>query len=133
MPEGDFTSPYRARADAVVSNGEITAIELSSPGAAYNLPPRVVIEGDGTGAQAEAEIDLSNGSITGVTMISTGTGYSYANIRFEEGWVTPQQVDEYVLGETISIGLTAFAEFAEIQEIRLVVNNTERDEITTQL
>ena len=77
-----------------------------------------------------AEIDLSNGRITGVTMIATGTGYSYANIRVEEGWVTPQQVDEYVLGETISIGLTAFAEFAEIQEIRLVVNNTERDEIT---
>ena len=63
-------------------------------------------------------------------MISNGTGYSYANIRFEEGWVTTQLVDEYVLGETISIGLTAFAEFAEIQEIRLVVNNTERDEIT---
>ena len=34
------------------------------------------------------------------------------------------------MGETISIGLTAFASSAEIKEIRLIVNNIERDEIT---
>ena len=68
--------------------------------------------------------------LTSITITNGGTGYTSANIRFEEGWVTTQQVDEYVLGETVAIGLTAFTTSGEIQEIRLIVNNIERDETT---
>ena len=130
LPEGDFTSPYRARGEAVIRNGEIIEIELSSPGAVYNYPPRIVIDGDGSGATATAQIDPVNGNLTSITITNGGTGYTSANIRFEEGWVTTQQVDEYVLGETVAIGLTAFTTSGEIQEIRLIVNNIERDETT---
>ena len=130
MPEGDFTSPYRARGNAIIRDGEIIEIELSSPGASYNTPPRVLIEGDGTGATATTQIDLDTGKVTTVDITNGGSGYTSASIRFEEGLVTAQQVDEYVLGETITIGLTAFAKAAEIQEIRLVVNDIERDEIS---
>ena len=59
-----------------------------------------------------------------------GSGILLPLSALKKGWVTPQQVDEYVLGETITMGLTAFAQSAEIKEIRLVVNNTERNEIT---
>ena len=34
------------------------------------------------------------------------------------------------MGETVAIGLTAFTTSGEIQEIRLIVNNIERDEVT---
>ena len=89
----------------------------------------MLIEGDGTGATATTQID-DTGKVTTVNITNGGSGYTSASIRFEEGLVTAQQVDEYVLGETITIGLTAFAKAAEIQEIRLVVNDIERDEIS---
>ncbi len=61
-------------------------------------------------------------------MVNQGSGYTNATVRFEEGWVTPQQVDEYVLGETITIGLTAYAKSAEIQRNFLLVINDVRTE-----
>ncbi|MFL2927321.1 MAG: hypothetical protein ACJZ72_01855 [Opitutales bacterium] len=122
--------PYRARGEAIIVNGQITGIELTSPGASYNLPPKVVFEGDGTGATASVTIDTTTGHITAISIDNSGSGYTNAKVRFEEGWVTPQQIDEYVLGETITMGLTAFAKSAEIREIRLIVNNAERDETT---
>ena len=60
MPDGDFTSPYRARGSVVIDgNGSVASIILDSPGAAYNLPPTVIIEGDGTGATASTTIDIT--------------------------------------------------------------------------
>ena len=129
LPEGDFTSPYRARGEAIINaDGNITGIDLLSPGASYNLPPKIIFEGDGSGAAATTTIDLQTGKVTQITMVNQGSGYTTAKIRFEEGWVTPQQVDEYVLGETISIGLTAYAKSAEIQKISLIVNGDVRTE-----
>ena len=57
LPDGDFTSPYRARGEVILdSNGTVSGIELSSPGAAYNSPPKIIIEGDGVGATASAKL-----------------------------------------------------------------------------
>ena len=130
LPEGDFTSPYRAVAEPIIQGDKIVDVTILSQGSMYNIPPRVVIEGDGSGAAATAQIDLTTGQVISVTINSQGSGYTNATISFEEGLVTTQQVDEFVLGETIPIGLTAFAKTAEIREIRLIVNNVERDEIT---
>jgi len=132
LPLGDFTSPYRAKAKAILSmdgNASISAIEITSPGSSYNLPPKVIIEGDGTGAQAEATINPQLGTLTGVAITSGGLGYTYANIRFEGGLITPELVDEYILGQTITIGLTASTSVGEIREVRLVVDDDVRGEL----
>ena len=106
-----------ARGEAIINaDGNITGIDLLSPGASYNLPPKIIFEGDGSGAAATSTIDLQTGKVTQITMVNQGSGYTTATVRFEEGWVTPQQVDEYVLGETITIGLTAYANSAEIKK-----------------
>ena len=75
-------------------------------------------------------IDVAGGTgaVLSVTITNPGSGYTFASVTFDEGFVTPQQVDEYTLGETITLGLTAFAQSAEIKEIRLIVNDEERDE-----
>ena len=133
LPEGDFTTPYRARGEVVLGiGGSVSKIELTSPGAAYNLPPKIIIEGDGSGATASAVIDVAGGTgkILSVNITNPGSGYTYATVTFDEGFVTPQQVDEYTLGETITMGLTAFAQSAEIKEIRLIVNDIEREEVS---
>lgn len=53
---------------------EITDIILAKNGSGYTDPPRVVIEGTGTGAKAQAFI--SNGKVTGIRMLNSGTGYT---------------------------------------------------------
>lgn len=56
------------------NNGyEITEILVSNPGSGYTVPPKVVIEGTGSGASAQAYI--SNGRVTAIRMISTGSNY----------------------------------------------------------
>lgn len=54
----------------------VTAIQVYVNGAQYSTPPRVLIEGDGTGATAQAFI--ANGKVSGVRMLTTGTGYTKA-------------------------------------------------------
>jgi hypothetical protein len=57
------------------NNGyEITAIEIASGGSDYAFPPTVLIEGNGTGAKAQAYI--SNGRVTAVKVTDTGKGYT---------------------------------------------------------
>ena len=54
----------------------ITAIQVYVNGTQYSTPPRVLIEGDGTGATAQAFI--ANGKVSGIRMLTTGTGYTRA-------------------------------------------------------
>ena len=54
----------------------VTAIQLYVNGTQYSTPPRVLIEGDGTGATAQAFI--ANGKVSGIRMLTTGTGYTRA-------------------------------------------------------
>lgn len=55
---------------------EITEIVVHNQGSNYSQPPTVLIEGDGTGATAQAYI--SNGRVSGVKMLTNGSGYTYA-------------------------------------------------------
>jgi hypothetical protein len=64
-------------------NGAIHRIRLTSAGAGYASAPTVTIDGDGTGATAEAII--SGGVVTGINMLTYGTGYSKAVVTLSGG------------------------------------------------
>jgi hypothetical protein len=53
---------------------EIERIDIASGGSGYTSPPTVVIEGNGSGAEASAYI--SNGKVTGVIVKNNGKGYT---------------------------------------------------------
>jgi hypothetical protein len=52
----------------------ITAIEIYQPGTLYTTPPKVLIDGNGTGATARAFI--SNGKVSGIEVLTPGSGYT---------------------------------------------------------
>jgi len=52
----------------------ISEIVISIAGAGYTSPPTVLIEGNGTGATAQAYI--SNGRVSGIKITNAGTGYT---------------------------------------------------------
>ena len=54
----------------------IVDIQVADIGEEYISPPRVVIDGDGTGATAQAFI--SNGTVSGIKVLTTGSGYTRA-------------------------------------------------------
>jgi len=56
----------------------VTEISVYNQGANYTQPPAVLIEGDGTGATAQAYI--SNGNVSGIKVLTSGSGYTYAPI-----------------------------------------------------
>ena len=52
----------------------VKSIEIYETGSQYTTPPRVLIEGNGTGATAQAYI--SNGKVSGISIITGGSGYT---------------------------------------------------------
>lgn len=54
----------------------VKEITVTSGGSQYTSIPKVLISGDGTGAEAQAFI--SNGKVVGVKVINEGFGYTYA-------------------------------------------------------
>jgi hypothetical protein len=73
-----------------VVEGTIDRIVITDPGFGYNSSNAgidlaiVTIEGDGSGAQATANVGAL-GNISSVKVISTGSGYTYANVTFSGG------------------------------------------------
>lgn len=64
-----------AEASAVINNGFLVEIRLSSGGAGYTNVPHVVVSGGGgTGASAVAIV--SKGAVTGIRVTNAGTGYT---------------------------------------------------------
>ena len=58
--------------------GDIPYINVDNAGIGYSSPPSIVINGDGTGAQAVA---IMNGaSIQSIEMSHNGSGYTYADV-----------------------------------------------------
>lgn len=54
----------------------ISDIQVYNSGTRYTTPPKVLIEGDGTGATAQAYI--SSGKVSGIRMLTEGSGYTKA-------------------------------------------------------
>jgi hypothetical protein len=66
-----------------IINGQIDSVEITNPGFGYKVPPIVTIDGDGTKAKIETEIDLQ-GRVTKATVSNRGKRYSFANIKVRE-------------------------------------------------
>jgi hypothetical protein len=68
--------PWKWWAD---NNGfSVVAIEISDAGEKYTSPPKVLIEGNGSGAEAIAYI--SNGEVSSIVVTNQGSGYTTAPI-----------------------------------------------------
>jgi len=64
----------QAQATAVVTNGVVTAINVTNGGQGYVAPPKVQILGDGAGAEAIVT-SVGNGQIGAITVTNGGSGY----------------------------------------------------------
>ena len=64
----------QAQATAVVTNGVVTAINVTNPGQGYVAPPKVQILGDGAGAEAIVP-SVSGGVVGSITVTNGGSGY----------------------------------------------------------
>jgi hypothetical protein len=64
----------QAQATAVVTNGVVTAINVTNGGQGYVAPPKVQILGDGSGAEAIVT-SVGNGQIGAITVTNGGSGY----------------------------------------------------------
>jgi hypothetical protein len=73
-------SSQQANNEILTPAGTIDAIAVVSGGFSYGVA-NISIEGDGTGAAAEAIIDPITNAITKVTITNRGEGYTYANIK----------------------------------------------------
>lgn len=65
----------------VSGNGKIVAYEILNSGSNYQLPPEIIIDGNGTGALAHAVIE--NGMITEIVVDDFGQNYTYAFVRIQ--------------------------------------------------
>lgn len=77
----DGSSQWQVQENAI--DGGIHDIVITSAGISYNsaVPPTVVIEGDGTGATANAIVNPISGSITRLLVTNAGSGYTYAAVK----------------------------------------------------
>lgn len=73
-------SSQQANNEILTPSGTIDAIAVISQGYSYGVA-NVSIEGDGTGASAEAVIDPLTNAITKINITNRGEGYTYANVK----------------------------------------------------
>jgi hypothetical protein len=73
-------SSQQANNEILTPAGTIDAIAIISGGYSYGVA-NILIEGDGTGATAEATIDPITNAITKVTITNRGEGYTYATVK----------------------------------------------------
>jgi hypothetical protein len=76
----------------------VESISINNPGYNYQLPPKIVISGDGSGATAEPIMSL--GTIRGVTITNAGNNYTSAVVT-----VVPQSIDNTGTGASLTANL----------------------------
>ncbi len=84
--DGTVASGYRGPVS--IGNppvSSLNALVLTNGGFGYPIPPTVVINGDGTGATAEAVVDEA-GVITSITVTNPGSGYTTEPTVTIIGW-----------------------------------------------
>ena len=69
------------------TGGGVTATGLTASGSGFIDQPIVTITGDGTGAEAVANVD-SNGNLTSITITNPGVNYTSASFALTGGGVT---------------------------------------------
>ena len=93
-----WLNQYRSQAASV---GRVTSISIVDAGGLYTLDPVITIDGDGTGATAQATI--SNGKLASVTVTNAGSGYSYATAT-----VTPAVGDTSGVRAKVDVEINEF-------------------------
>jgi len=73
-------SSQQANNEILTPAGTIDAIAVISGGYSYGVA-NIAIEGDGSGASAEAVIDPITNSIVKINITNRGEGYTYANVK----------------------------------------------------
>jgi len=63
-----------AQANAVVTDGVVTSVSVTSAGSGYQAPPLITFVGNGAGATATSTIG-ADGVLTGINLVSGGSGY----------------------------------------------------------
>jgi hypothetical protein len=88
-----------ATATPTVLGGAITSVAMNIKGAGYHHPPKVIINGIGTGALATATVS-NKGKVTGITVSPQGTGYdSSTTISIDP---PAGSMDTFLYGATLS-------------------------------
>jgi hypothetical protein len=72
-------SSLQANNEILAVSGTIDAIKIISGGYSYGVAV-ISIDGDGTGATAEAVVDNTTGRITKINITNAGRNYTYANV-----------------------------------------------------
>ncbi len=85
VPTVEILSGRNGTASAIITNGEITSINVIDAGEYYSTPPEVrVTDLAGKGRFADYVAVVSNeGNITGFTKISGGKNYTQGNVRVD--------------------------------------------------
>ena len=109
----------------------IASIVVTNSGSGYVTPPNVLIDGDGTGAQAQAYI--SSGRVSAVTVISSGSGYTRAPIITLVGGNANADISAKavaVLGNSLFRNLNITAKFDRISKTGTYQNFTFSEQFT---
>ena len=115
VPVVEIVSGRNATAQAIVTNGKVTSINVVNAGEYYSSPPVVrITDNAGKGRFAEfTSIISSTGAITGFTLVNSGNYYTQENI----------QVDIIAVGS----GATAVATIKEWRKDKYFINKNNLD------
>ena len=80
LSPGDLDT-LQANTELLTPDGRIMAYPIISGGYGYGVPPNVIIDGDGVGAEAEAVVE--NGAVTKINVLQYGTGYKWATVTLD--------------------------------------------------
>jgi hypothetical protein len=123
----DYTSTQSSVEQTAIP-GAIYAIKVTNQGNSYSSQATVVIDGDGTGAEAVATI--IGGSITKITMTSYGKGYTDARISIQDPLriVSAGVVDMAAYACLPPVNGHGFDAITELYGETLAINTTLRNE-----
>jgi N-acetylneuraminic acid mutarotase len=79
LVDGGADASQAASATAVIAFGFVVNASIDNPGSGYTEVPEVLVNGDGSGALARAEIQ--NGAISSIIIENAGSGYTTANFQ----------------------------------------------------
>ena len=82
-PTYEIKTGKRASASPIVINGQINSIIVPNNGEEYFSTPDIVINGEGTGAEARAIIDTTTQKLTEIKVVNSGLGYTFGTTTID--------------------------------------------------
>lgn len=85
----------------------VASLQIVGPGAGYNQPPTVTIEGGGYTTQAKAIAQVSNGRLVSVSLSDQGSGYtSIPKVTVSGGQGSGSTLSVGIVGEIFNVAIT---------------------------